>query len=82
MSPPWARAAMGFLDEVMQHRDSLVRGLTLVLGGAALILVGTLIGLGGTKVFQLVAGTIAVSGLVLAFLGFFLYLVPPLLPAK
>ena len=77
-----ARSAMSFLEELKQHRDSFVRGATFLLGGLALVLVGTLIGLGGTKWFQLAAGTLAVSGLVLAFLGFFLYIVPPLLPAK
>jgi len=82
MCPPPARCAVGLLQEINAHRDSLVRGLTLILGGAALVLVGTLIGLGATKWFQLAAGTIAVSGIVVAFLGFFVYIVPPLLPAK
>ena len=73
---------MTWLSDVLAQRDSLIRGGTLLLGGLALVLVGTLVGLAGTKWAQVGAGTIAVTGVVVMFLGFFLYIVPPMLPAK
>ena len=73
---------MTYWDEIREHRDSFIRGATLVLGGAALILVATLIGLGEGKWLAVAAGTIGVTGVCVIFLGFFVYVVPPLLPAK
>jgi hypothetical protein len=73
---------MSWVSEVLAQRDSLIRGGTFLLGGLALVLVGTLIGLAGTKWAQVGAGSLAVTGIVVMFLGFFLYIVPPMLPAK
>lgn len=73
---------MTWLEDVLAQKDSLIRGGTLLIGGIALILAGTLIGLGGTKWLQVAAGTLATTGVVVMFLGFFLYVVPPMLPAK
>lgn len=73
---------MGFVDSLRENRDTLLRGVTLLVGGLALILVGTLIGQSTGKLAMLAAGTLAVGGVTAAFLGFFLYLLPPLLPPK
>lgn len=73
---------MPWLDDVLQQKDSLIRGGTLLLGGLALVLVGTIVGFGTGKWVQVAAGTLAVTGVVIMFLGFFVYVVPPLLPAK
>jgi hypothetical protein len=73
---------VGYLKDVLSHKDTLVRGVTFILGGAALVLAGTLIGLNTTKVAQVAAGTIATTGVIVMFLGFFVYILPPLLPAK
>lgn len=76
------RRAVGYLQDVLEHKDHLLKGVTLLVGGAALVLAGTLIGLGGTRVTEIAAGTLAVTGVVTMFLGFFVYVLPPLLPAK
>ncbi|HUR68989.1 MAG TPA: hypothetical protein VM370_07055 [Candidatus Thermoplasmatota archaeon] len=73
---------MAWLRDVLAQKDSLIRGGTLLVGGLALVLAGTLIGLEGSKWAQVAAGTLAVTGIVVMFLGFFVYVVPPLLPAK
>lgn len=73
---------MAWLADVVQQKDSLIRGGTLILGGLALVLAGTLIGFATGKWMQVAAGTLAVTGIVVMFLGFFVYVVPPLLPAK
>lgn len=73
---------MAWLQDVLAQRDSLIRGGTLLLGGLALVLVGTLIGLAAGKWMQVAAGSLAVTGIVVMFLGFFVYIVPPMLPAK
>lgn len=66
----------------MGQKDSLIRGATLLLGGIALILAGTLVGLAPGRGAQVGAGLLAVTGVVVMFLGFFVYVVPPLLPSK
>lgn len=76
------RAAVAWLQDVLAQRDSLIRGGTLLLGGLTLVLAGTLIGFASGKWMQVAAGTLAVSGIVVMFLGFFVYIVPPMLPAK
>ena len=73
---------MGVLEQLRENAASLVRGVTLLVGGLALILVGTFVGLGSSKLAMMAAGTIAFGGVCVAFLGFFLYLLPPLLPPK
>lgn len=73
---------MSWLGDVLAQRDSLIRGGTFLLGGLALVLVGTLVGLQGSKWAQVGAGSLAVTGIVVMFLGVFLYVVPPMLPAK
>jgi len=73
---------VGFADALRENRDTLIRGVTLLVGGLALILVGTLIGEASGKLAMIAAGTLAVGGVTVAFLGFFLYLLPPLLPPK
>lgn len=73
---------MPWLDDVLQQKDSLIRGGTFFLGGLALVLVGTIVGFASGKWIQVAAGTLAVTGIVVMFLGFFVYIVPPLLPAK
>lgn len=73
---------VAWLADVVQQKDSLIRGGTLILGGLALVLAGTLIGFATGKWMQVAAGTLAVTGIVVMFLGFFVYVVPPLLPAK
>ena len=79
---PMGRRGVGVLDALRENVATLVRGVTLLVGGLALILVGTLIGLGSSKLAMMTAGTIAFAGLCIAFMGFFLYLLPPLLPPK
>lgn len=73
---------MPWLDDVRAEKDSLIRGGTLLLGGLALVLAGTLVGFASGKWMQVAAGTLAVTGIVVMFLGFFVYVIPPLLPAK
>lgn len=73
---------MSFLQGVREHKDALLRGATLLVGGLALVVAGTLVGLDDAAWAQVAAGTLAVSGIVVAFLGFFVYVLPPLLPAK
>ena len=73
---------MAWLQDVRAQKDSLIRGGTLLLGGLALVLAGTLVGFGPGKWVQVAAGTLAVTGVVIMFLGFFVYVLPPLLPAK
>lgn len=73
---------MAWLDEVRAHKDSLIRGVTLALGGMTLVLAGTLIGLAEGKWMAVAAGTLATTGIVVAFLGLFVYVLPPILPAK
>ena len=81
MAPPLLPVVES-LRRVLAERDALLRGATLVLGGLALLLAGTLVGLAEGKWMQVAAGSIAVTGLVVAFLGVFLYVVPPLLPDR
>lgn len=73
---------MSLRDQVAEHKDTLLRGAALLVGGAALVLAGSLIGLGEGRGFDIVAGTIAVGGVVTMFLAFFLYVLPPLLPSR
>lgn len=73
---------MALRDQVAEHKDSLLRGAALFLGGAALVLAGSLIGLGSGRAFGVAAGVIAVGGVVTMFLAFFLYVLPPLLPPR
>lgn len=73
---------MAWLDDVLAHKDSLLRGVTLALGGMALVLAGTLLGLADGKWMAVAAGTLATTGIVVAFLGLFVYVLPPMLPAK
>ena len=73
---------MGHLDEIKANADALLRGATLLVGGLALVVAGTLIGLAEDAWWQVAAGSLAVTGIVVAFLGFFVYVLPPLLPAK
>ncbi len=79
---PNGRPGVGVLDALRENVASLVRGVTLIIGGLALILVGTLVGVGSSKLAMVSAGTIAFTGVCVAFLGFFLYILPPLLPPK
>lgn len=73
---------MSFLQSVRENKDALLRGASLLVGGLALILAGSLVGLAEPAPAQVLAGTLAVGGIVVAFLGFFVYVLPPLLPAK
>lgn len=73
---------MSYWTDVAEHKDSFIRGVTFLLGGLALVLTGTLIGLAQGKPAQITAGTLATTGITIMFLGAFLYIVPPLLPAK
>lgn len=83
MSPQRRRPAVGeFVDGLKENRDALLRGLTLVVGGLALLVVGNMVGLSDARWAQLVAGVVAVTGITVAFLGFFVYVLPPLLPSK
>lgn len=82
MTPHPRRRLVGYFDDVWAERATLLRGLTLFLGGTALVLAGSMIGLNGEKAAQIAAGTVAVTGIVAMFLGFFVYLLPPLLPSR
>lgn len=82
MAPFPARRAVSLRDQVVEHKDTLLRGAALLLGGAALVVAGSLIGLGQGRAFSIVAGIIAVGGVVTMFLSFFLYVLPPLLPPR
>lgn len=73
---------MAFADQLREHKDTLLRGATLLLGGAALVLAGSLLGLGQGRAFGILAGLVAVSGVVTMFLAFFVYVLPPLLPSR
>lgn len=73
---------MAWLSDVLAEKDALLRGATLVVGGLALVLAGSMIGLNTAKVTQIMAGVVATGGIVAIFLGFFVYILPPLLPAK
>jgi hypothetical protein len=73
---------MGLLQALLENKDTLLRGASLLIGGAALVLVGSLIGAGAGKLAMLSAGTIAITGVVVMFLGFFVYILPPLLPSR
>lgn len=73
---------MGLLDGLRENKDTLLRGITLIVGGAALILAGTMIGGSHTKLGMMSAGTLAITGVVVMFLGFFVYILPPLLPSR
>lgn len=75
-------AGVSFLQGVREHKDALLRGATLLVGGLALLVAGSLVGLSDATWAQMTAGTLAVTGIVVAFLGFFVYVLPPLLPAK
>lgn len=77
-----SRRFVGYLEDLRSHADSFGRGATFLVGGFALILVGTFTGTFEPKLAQVAAGTIATTGIVVAFLGFFVYILPPLLPAK
>ena len=77
-----ARALVSLVDTLREHKDTLLRGVTLFIGGFALIVAGSLIGVGSGKLAEVAAGTIAITGVIVAFLGFFVYILPPLLPAK
>jgi len=77
-----AERRVTWLADVRAQKDSLIRGGTFLLGGFALVLAGTLVGLEGSKWAQVAAGIVAVTGIVVMFLGFFVYVLPPLLPSK
>lgn len=81
MAPKAARR-VSFLAGLKEHKATLVRGASLIAGGIGLMLVGTLVGTSESKAAMLIAGTLAFSGLCIVLLAFFLYLLPPLLPAK
>jgi hypothetical protein len=80
--PQTVAGNVGILDVLKENAASLARGASLLVAGMALILVGTIIGVGTSKVAMMTAGTIAFGGVCAAFLGFFLYILPPLLPPK
>ena len=73
---------MSLLDQLRENKDSVLRGAALFLGGAALVLAGSLIGLGTGRAFSITAGLIAVTGVITMFLAFFIYVLPPLLPGR
>lgn len=73
---------MGYLGDLREHAQSFLRGLTTLLGGFALIVVGTVAGYADSRWLDVLAGTLATVGIILAFCGFFVYVLPPLLPAK
>lgn len=73
---------MQILDQIRAEKDTLLRGATLLVGGLALLVAGNLLGLADGQWMDVGAGVLAVAGIVVAFLGFFVYLLPPLLPAK
>lgn len=76
------RRIVAWLDDVREQKDSILRGAVLLVGGLALVLVGTIVGFAEGRWPQVAAGSLAVTGIVVMFLGFFVYVVPPLLPAK
>lgn len=80
--PPRTSRLVGFLSDLREHTSSLLKGLTFLLAGIALIIAGTIVGYLDGKAAAFGAGTLAVTGVSVAFLGFFLHIVPPLLPAK
>ena len=82
MTPKAGRRGVGYLQDVKEHKDVLLRGATLLVGGLALMVAANMVGLADGTWFQVAAGLLAVAGIVVAFLGFFVYLLPPLLPAK
>lgn len=83
MRPQRRRPDVGeFAEGLKQNRDALLRGLTFVVGGLALLVVGNMVGLSDATWAHIVAGLVAVTGITVAFLGFFVYVLPPLLPAK
>lgn len=75
-------SAVALTDALAENRDTLVRGLVLLVGGVALVLAASMVGYGSGKTFEVVAGVLGFGGLCAMFLGFFLYLLPPLLPSK
>ncbi len=82
MTPKAGRRGVGYLDDGKEHKDVLLRGATLLVGGLALLVAANLVGLSDATWAQMTAGLVAVAVIVVAFLGFFVYLLPPLLPAK
>lgn len=81
-APEAGRPCVGYWSDLLEHKDSFIRGATFLVGGLALVLAGTLVGLASGKPAQITAGLVAITGIVVMFLGAFLYIVPPLLPAK
>jgi len=73
---------VAYLDDVRHEKDALLRGLVLIVGGAALMIVGTSIGFQPARWAQITAGVLAVTGITTLFLAVFVYVLPPLLPAK
>lgn len=73
---------MGYFADLGEHKASFLKGFTFVLGGFALMLAGTIVGYLDSKLGDIAAGTLATTGVVIAFLGFFIHVIPPLLPAK
>lgn len=73
---------VGYFADLREHTPELLRGLTTLIGGLALVLVGTIVGYADSRWLDVLAGTLATTGIVLAFVGSFVYVLPPLLPAK
>lgn len=73
---------MALVESLREHRDTLLRGVVLLVGGLALILAGSMVGYAEGKVPSIAAGVLGVTGVVVMFLGFFIYVLPPILPSK
>lgn len=82
MTPPAASPCVGYLADLAEHKSDLLKGLTYFVAGLALVLVGTIVGYSDSRWLDVLAGTLATGGIVVIFLGFFVHVLPPLLPAK
>jgi hypothetical protein len=82
MSRTRPRRGVPLREALRENKDTLLRGVTALVAGGALILAGSLVGYGTDATSQVIAGILAFSGITIAFLGFFIYLLPPLLPGK
>ncbi len=73
---------VGYFADLAEQKQHFLKGLTYVVAGLALMLAGTIVGYMDGRWPDILAGTLATGGVVLAFLGFFVHVIPPLLPAK
>jgi hypothetical protein len=82
MTPERGWRRVGYLADLGAHKTEFLKGLTYLVAGFALVLIGTIVGYADSRWLDVLAGVFATTGIVVAFLGFFVHVLPPLLPAK